>query len=82
MVEAPSAIAPGIKKLISTLIAVGAARDPLPAEIVREDRLVGIVSLADISRSEQSDAAAVALGGVTDPGDEHNQASDKESKAR
>ena len=37
------------------------------------DQLVGIVSLADISRSEQGDAAAVALGGVTDPGGEHNQ---------
>ncbi len=37
------------------------------------DRLVGIVSLADISRSEQSEAAAVALDGVTDPGGEHNQ---------
>lgn len=39
------------------------------------DRLVGIVSLADISRSDQGEAAAVALGGVTDPGGEHNQAS-------
>ncbi|HEV2745931.1 MAG TPA: CBS domain-containing protein [Allosphingosinicella sp.] len=37
------------------------------------DQLVGIVSLADISRSEQGDAASVALGGVTDPGGEHNQ---------
>lgn len=37
------------------------------------DQLVGILSLADISRSDQGDAAAVALGGVTDPGGEHNQ---------
>jgi CBS domain-containing protein len=36
-------------------------------------RLVGIVSLGDISRSDQSAAAAVALDGITDPGGEHNQ---------
>jgi len=48
----------------------------LPVKSRDDDRLVGIVSLADISRSDQSDAAAVALGGVTEPGGEHNQASD------
>jgi CBS domain-containing protein len=37
------------------------------------ETLVGIVSLGDISRSEQSEAASVALGGITDPGGEHNQ---------
>ena len=37
------------------------------------DELVGILSLADISRSDQVDAAAVALDGVSDPGGEHNQ---------
>jgi hypothetical protein len=37
------------------------------------ETLVGIVSLGDISRSDQGEAAAVALGGVTDPGGEHNQ---------
>jgi CBS domain-containing protein len=43
----------------------------------REDEtLVGIVSLGDISRSEQSEAAAVALDGITDPGGEHNQSSE------
>ena len=36
-------------------------------------RLVGIVSLADVSRSDMADAASVALGGITDPGGEHNQ---------
>ena len=42
--------------------------------VSREDRkLVGIVSLGDLSRSDESDAAAVALGGVTDPGGQHNQ---------
>ena len=42
--------------------------------ISREDRkLVGIVSLGDITRSEQSDAAKVALDGVTDPGGPHSQ---------
>jgi CBS domain-containing protein len=40
----------------------------------REDEsLVGIVSLGDISRSEQGDAASVALDGITDPGGEHSQ---------
>ena len=39
-----------------------------------DDRLCGIISLADISRSEKHDAAAVALDGITDPGGEHNQA--------
>ncbi len=39
----------------------------------RDDQLVGIVSLGDISRSDQADAASVALDGVTDPGGEHNQ---------
>jgi CBS domain-containing protein len=37
------------------------------------DRLVGILSLADISRSEHAEAASVALDGITDPGGEHNQ---------
>ena len=42
--------------------------------VSREDRkLVGIVSLGDLSRSGESDAAAVALGGVTDPGGQHNR---------
>ena len=37
------------------------------------ENLVGIVSLGDISRSEQSEAASVALDGITDPGGEHSQ---------
>jgi CBS domain-containing protein len=37
------------------------------------EQLVGVISLADISRSDQSDAASVALDGITDPGGEHNQ---------
>ena len=37
------------------------------------DRLVGIVSLGDLTRSDHDDAAEVALGGVSDPGGEHNQ---------
>jgi len=40
------------------------------------ENLVGIVSLGDISRSDQSEAAAVALDGITDPGGEHNQTQD------
>jgi CBS domain-containing protein len=43
----------------------------------REDEtLVGIVSLGDISRSDQGEAASVALDGITDPGGEHNQSSE------
>lgn len=38
-----------------------------------DNKLVGIVSLGDLSRSEQSEAAQVALDGVTDPGGQHNQ---------
>jgi CBS domain-containing protein len=41
-----------------------------------DERLVGIVSLADLSRSDQGDAASVALGGVSDPGGEHSQGQD------
>ncbi len=37
------------------------------------ENLVGIVSLGDISRSDQSEAASLALDGITDPGGEHNQ---------
>lgn len=37
------------------------------------EQLVGIVSLGDISRSDQGDPAKVALDGVTDPGGEHDQ---------
>ena len=40
----------------------------------REDqKLVGVVSLGDLSRSDKADAAQVALDGVTDPGGQHNQ---------
>ena len=37
------------------------------------ERLVGIVSIGDLSRSDDSDAAQVALEGVSQPGGEHNQ---------
>ena len=40
------------------------------------ENLVGIVSLGDISRSDQGEAASVALDGITDPGGEHNQSSE------
>jgi CBS domain-containing protein len=40
----------------------------------REDKkIVGIVSLGDISRSDRGEAAKIALDGVTDPGGQHNQ---------
>src|SRR5687768_1788924 len=38
-----------------------------------DNKLVGIVSLGDLTRSDDSDAAKVALDGVTDPGGQHNQ---------
>ena len=42
--------------------------------ISRENRrLVGIVSLGDLSQSDRDDAAQAALSGVTEPGGEHNQ---------
>ena len=42
--------------------------------VSREDnRLVGIVSLGDISRSNEHEIAALALDGITDPGGEHSQ---------
>ena len=37
------------------------------------ERLVGVVSLGDISRRGDSDAAEAALTGVSEPGGEHNQ---------
>ena len=40
----------------------------------REDnKLVGIISLGDLSRSEHDQAAQVALDGVSAPGSQHNQ---------
>ena len=43
----------------------------------RDDRrLVGIVSLGDLSRSDQGESAGVALGGITDPGGSHNQSTE------
>ena len=42
--------------------------------VSREDkRLVGIVSLGDLSRSDKGEAASMALGGITDPGGSHSQ---------
>mgnify|MGYP003578637103 CR=1 FL=1 len=41
-----------------------------------DDRLVGIVSLGDLSRSEQGEAAQIALDGITDPGGAHTQWTD------
>ena len=38
-----------------------------------EQRLVGVVSLGDLARSEHDDAAETALEGVSAPGREHNQ---------
>ena len=43
----------------------------------QDNRLVGIVSLGDLSRSEQAGAAIVALDGITDPGGAHNQSTEE-----
>ena len=43
----------------------------------QDKKLVGIVSLGDLSRSEQGQAAAVALDGITDPGGAHNQSTEE-----
>ena len=48
----------------------------LPVKSRQDERLVGILSLADVSRSEQSDVAEAALSGVTEEGGEHNQSSE------
>jgi CBS domain-containing protein len=48
----------------------------LPVLNRESENLVGIVSLGDISRSDQGEAAGVALDGITDPGGEHNQTQD------
>lgn len=39
----------------------------------REKNLVGIVSLADLARESDSDAAGEALEGITRPGGQHSQ---------
>jgi CBS domain-containing protein len=39
----------------------------------QDERLVGIVSLGDLAQSSDSEAAEVALSGVSEPGGEHNQ---------
>lgn len=37
------------------------------------DRLVGMISLGDISRTSDDDSAAIALDDISQPGGEHNQ---------
>lgn len=38
-----------------------------------DNRLVGIVSLGDLSQADHDDAAQAALEGITEPGGEHSQ---------
>lgn len=45
-----------------------------------EKRLVGIVSIGDLSHSEQREAADVALDGVTDPGGKHDQSFERRQR--
>lgn len=49
----------------------------MPVLSRQDETLVGIVSLGDISRSDQGEAAAVALDGITDPGGEHSQSGEE-----
>ena len=49
----------------------------LPVLSRQGEKLVGIISLGDISRSEESEAASVALDGITDPGGEHSQSAER-----
>lgn len=42
----------------------------------RDKRLVGIVSLADIATTGETDGAGLALEGITRPGGQHNQSGD------
>jgi CBS domain-containing protein len=49
----------------------------LPVLSREGDRLVGILSLGDISRSDRAEEATqVALDGITEPGGEHNQSNE------
>ena len=41
------------------------------------ERLVGIVSLGDLARSDRDDAAQAALEGISEPGGEHNQSEER-----
>ena len=43
----------------------------------KDKKLVGIVSLGDMSRSDDADSTTVALDGITDPGGLHTQSQDK-----
>lgn len=45
----------------------------MPVVSRQDKKLVGIVSLGDLSRSNDHEAAAVALDGITDPGGERSQ---------
>jgi CBS domain-containing protein len=45
----------------------------MPVVSRQDQRLLGIVSLGDISRSNDHDSAALALDGITNPGGEHSQ---------
>jgi hypothetical protein len=38
-----------------------------------DQRLVGIVSLGDLSQGDHEEAAEAALEGITEPGGEHSQ---------
>jgi CBS domain-containing protein len=44
--------------------------------VSREQRLVGIVSLADLARSDDASTAEAALSGISEPGGDHNQSAD------
>ncbi len=45
----------------------------MPVVSRQEQRLVGIVSIGDLSNAGEHDVAALALDGITEPGGEHSQ---------
>ena len=48
----------------------------LPVLSRDSEKLVGVISLADISRSDQFEATDIALDGITEPGGEHTQSNE------
>mgnify|MGYP002336297780 CR=1 FL=1 len=52
------------------------------ADIEEASMLMSDHQVRRLPVKSRDDAAAVALGGVTDPGGEHNQASDEEAETR
>jgi CBS domain-containing protein len=48
----------------------------LPVLSRESDQLIGVISLADISRSDEFEATDIALDGITEPGGAHTQSTE------